>query len=227
MNHVAAIIVAGGSGSRMGSKIKKQYLKIQDKEILAHTVECFNAMPEIHQIIVVTAKEDIEYVDTLLKKTYHLNKVKDIVEGGKERQDSVYEGIKCISDEVKYVIVHDGARPLITKEVILKALNKAYEHKASIVAVPVKDTIKVVNSNKEVEDTPRRETLWSVQTPQIFEKELIIEAYTQAKMQGIAATDDSMLVEALGVSVYVVEGEYTNIKITTPEDLIMAENILK
>lgn len=227
MKYVSAIIVAGGSGSRMGTKTKKQYLKIHNKEILAHTVECFNSMPEIQEIIVVTGKEDIQYVDKLLKQHYKFDKVKSIVEGGRERQDSVYNGIKQADSQAEYLIIHDGARPLITKEVILKGLDKAYEHKASIVAVPVKDTIKIINSDGKVETTPKRDTLWSVQTPQTFEKKLILEAYKEAYEKHIQATDDSMLVEALGVPVYIVEGEYTNIKITTPEDLIMAENILK
>lgn len=227
MKYVSAIIVAGGTGSRMGTKTKKQYLKIHDKEILAHTVECFNTMPEIQEVIVVTGKEEVEYVEELLKQRYRFNKVRHIVPGGKERQDSVYNGIKQVDSQAEYLVIHDGARPLITREVILKGLYKAYEYKASIVAVPVKDTVKVINSDGKVEATPKRETLWSVQTPQTFERRLIVEAHKNAYEKRIKATDDSMLVEALGVPVYIVEGEYTNIKITTPEDLIMAENVLK
>lgn len=226
MKYISAIIVAGGNGSRMGMPTKKQYLKIKDKEILVHTVERFNNMPEIQEIIVVTGKEDIPYVEKLLKQDYKLDKVVCIVEGGRERQDSVYNGIQAVNERAQYLIIHDGARPLITSAVILRGLDMAYATKASIVAVPVKDTIKIVNKEGQVESTPARELLWSIQTPQIFEKKLIVQAHEYAKVHGIKATDDSMLVEAIGTPVYIVEGDYTNIKITTPEDLIMAENMI-
>ncbi|MBS5799749.1 MAG: 2-C-methyl-D-erythritol 4-phosphate cytidylyltransferase [Clostridiales bacterium] len=226
MKYISAIVVAGGSGSRMGTSTKKQYLKIKDKEILVYTVECFQNMPEIQEIVVVTGKEDITYVEKLLKDTYKLNKVSYIVAGGKERQDSVYNGIQAVDEKSDYLVIHDGARPLITKEVVRAGLDMAYAHRASIIAVPVKDTIKLVSKDGKVEDTPDRSSLWSVQTPQIFEKELIIHAHEYAKEHGLSVTDDSMLVEAIGVPVYIVEGEYTNIKITTPEDLIIAEKML-
>ena len=226
MKYISAIVVAGGSGSRMGTSTKKQYLKIKDKEILVYTVECFQNMPEIQEIVVVTGKEDITYVEKLLKDTYKLNKVSYIVAGGKERQDSVYNGIQAADEKSDYLVIHDGARPLITKEVVRAGLDMAYAHRASIIAVPVKDTIKLVSKDGKVEATPDRSSLWSVQTPQIFEKELIIHAHEYAKEHGLSVTDDSMLVEAIGVPVYIVEGEYTNIKITTPEDLIIAEKML-
>ena len=226
MKYISAIVVAGGSGSRMGTSTKKPYLKIKDKEILVYTVECFQNMPEIQEIVVVTGKEDITYVEKLLKDTYKLNKVSYIVAGGKERQDSVYNGIQAADEKSDYLVIHDGARPLITKEVVRAGLDMAYAHRASIIAVPVKDTIKLVSKDGKVEDTPDRSSLWSVQTPQIFEKELIIHAHEYAKEHGLSVTDDSMLVEAIGVPVYIVEGEYTNIKITTPEDLIIAEKML-
>ncbi|MBU3812603.1 MAG: 2-C-methyl-D-erythritol 4-phosphate cytidylyltransferase [Candidatus Niameybacter stercoravium] len=226
MKYISAIIVAGGSGSRMGTSTKKQYLKIKDKEILVYTVECFQNMPEIQEIIVVTGKEDIAYVEQLLKDTYKLDKVSCIVAGGKERQDSVYNGIQAADEKSDYLVIHDGARPLITKETVRAGLDMAYANRASIIAVPVKDTIKIVSKEGKVEATPDRSSLWSVQTPQIFEKELIIQAHEYAKEHGLSVTDDSMLVEAIGVPVYIVEGAYTNIKITTPEDLIIAEKML-
>lgn len=226
MKYISAIIVAGGSGSRMETSTKKQYLKIKDKEILVYTVECFQNMPEIQEIVVVTGKEDIAYVEKLLKDTYKLNKVSYIVAGGKERQDSVYNGIQAADEKSDYLVIHDGARPLVTEEVVRAGLDMAYTHRASIIAVPVKDTIKLVSKDGKVEATPDRSSLWSVQTPQIFEKELIIHAHEYAKEHELSVTDDSMLVEAIGVPVYIVEGEYTNIKITTPEDLIIAEKML-
>ena len=226
MKYVSAIIVAGGSGSRMGTRTKKQYLKIKDKEILVYAVECFEKMPEIQEIIVVTGKEECSYVEHLLRDTYKLSKVRAVVAGGKERQDSVFNGIQVVNNKADYVVIHDGARPLITEEVVRAGLNTAYMQRASIIAVPVKDTIKVVNKEGKVETTPDRNTLWSIQTPQIFERELITYAHQYAKEHGLSATDDSMLVEAIGVPVYITEGHYTNIKITTPEDMIIAERML-
>lgn len=226
MNKVAAVIVAGGSGSRMGTKVKKQYLKLKDKEILVHTVERFSTITMIEEIIVVTGQEDIEYVTKLLKEDYKLEKVKKVVAGGKERQDSCYNGIQSVSNHIDYIMIHDGARPLISKKCILDSIEKVKEHKACIVAVPVKDTIKQADDAGKVIHTPKRETLWSVQTPQTFERNLIIQAYEAACNNHIIATDDSMIVEAMGHPVYIVQGEYTNIKITTPEDLLLAERLL-
>lgn len=226
MKKVSAIIVAGGSGTRMGTKIKKQYLKLNEKEIIAHTVERFETLKNIEEIIVVTSKEDLNYVEKLLKEDYKYKKIKHIVAGGKERQDSVYNGLAYVGETIDYVLIHDGARPFITHETIEKALAKTFEKKACIVAVPVKDTIKKINKEKVVEETPNRETLWSVQTPQIFEKNLIQKAYEQGRQKRLHVTDDSMLVEALGEKVYIVEGEYTNIKITTPEDLVIAKQFI-
>lgn len=156
MKYISAIIVAGGSGSRMGTSTKKQYLKIKDKEILVYTVECFQNMPEIQEIVVVTGKEDIAYVEKLLKDTYKLNKVSYIVAGGKERQDSVYNGIQAADEKSDYLVIHDGARPLVTEEVVRAGLDMAYTHRASIIAVPVKDTIKLVSKDGKVEATPDR-----------------------------------------------------------------------
>ena len=226
MKYVSAIIVAGGSGSRMGTRTKKQYLKIKGKEILVYAVECFEKMPEIQEIIVVTGKEECSAVEHLLKETYKLDKVCRVVAGGKERQDSVFNGMQVVNDKAEYVVIHDAARPLITEESVRAGLNTAYMNKATVIAVPVKDTIKVVDQDGKVRNTPDRNTLWSVQTPQIFEKELIMYAHQYAKEHGLSVTDDSMLVEAIGVPVYITEGQYTNIKITTPEDMIIAERLL-
>lgn len=227
MNKIAIIIVAGGSGKRMGTSIKKQFIKLKDKEVLAYTIEAFNKLDEISEIIVVTGAEDIPKVEKEIVQTYHLNKVSKVVAGGAERQDSVYNGLMAVSDEVNYVMIHDGARPFVSKEVIQKAIQKTIECDATIVAVPVKDTIKIINTESQiVEETPDRQKLWSVQTPQSFKKQLLEAAYKEANQKGLQVTDDSMIVEAYGKKVSVVLGEYTNIKITTPEDLITGESIL-
>lgn len=226
MNEVAAIIVAGGSGKRMGMNIKKQFIELNKKPILAHTIEAFNKCKVIDEIIVVVGKEDKEKVKTEIINRYGYHKVTQIVEGGTERQDSVYNGLMAVKDEIQYVMIHDGARPFISEEIVEKSLSMTKEKQATVVAVPVKDTIKVVNEECEVEDTPMRSTLWSVQTPQSFKKGLLIEAYAYAKERNLTVTDDSMLVEAYGKKVYVVEGDYNNIKITTPEDLVLGQAIL-
>lgn len=226
MDKVAAVIVAGGSGKRMGMKIKKQFIELEGKAILAHTIEAFNKCKVIDEIIVVVGKEDIAKVKTEIVSRYGYDKVIQIIEGGTERQESVYNGLMAVAKEVQYVMIHDGARPFISQEILEKALIMTKEKHATVVAVPVKDTIKVVNEALEVEATPNRSTLWSVQTPQSFKKELLIKAYDYAKEKSLIVTDDSMLVEAYGKKVHVVEGDYNNIKITTSEDLVLGQAIL-
>lgn len=228
MEKVAAIIVAGGSGKRMGTATKKQYILLEGKEVLAHTIKVFNDLKEIDEVILVVGKEDIDKVRTGIVEKYGYSKVSKIVAGGAERQDSVYNGLMATDEKVTYVMIHDGARPFVTAETLKVALKVTKEKKATVVAVPVKDTIKLVNKEMmAVEETPERERLWSVQTPQSFEKQLLLCAYAYAKENQLKVTDDSMIVEAYGNTVQVVMGEYTNIKITTPEDLAIGESILK
>lgn len=227
MDKVAAVIVAGGSGRRMGMNVKKQFIELDGKATLAHTIEAFNKCKVIDEIIVVVGKEDKGKVKSEIVKRYGYNKVTKIVEGGTERQDSVYNGLMAVAEDAEYVMIHDGARPFISEEILEKALRMTKEKHATVVAVPVKDTIKVVNGELQVEGTPNRSTLWSVQTPQSFKKELLINAYVYAKEKSLIVTDDSMLVEAYGKRVYVVEGDYNNIKITTSEDLVLGQAILR
>lgn len=227
MSHITAIIVAGGSGKRMGTAVKKQYIELAGKPILAHTIAAFQSCEQVDEIVVVVGEEDKEKVKEEIVKREGFSKVKAIVAGGKERQDSVYNGLQEVSTQTQYVMVHDGARPFVTEEILKKAIEVVKETKAVVVAVPVKDTIKrVATQTAEVIETPHRETLWAVQTPQCFEKTLLLEAYKDATEKKRQVTDDSMLVEALGVKVKVVRGEYTNIKVTTPEDLLLGEGIL-
>lgn len=226
MDKVAAVIVAGGSGRRMGMNIKKQFIELEGKAILAHTIEAFNKCKVVDEIVVVVGKEDIDKVRTEIVSRYGYDKVIQIIEGGTERQESVYNGLMAVSKDVQYVMIHDGARPFISQVILEKALIMTKEKYATVVAVPVKDTIKIVNGEFEVEATPSRSTLWSVQTPQSFKKELLINAYTYAKEKSLIVTDDSMLVEAYGKKVHVVEGDYNNIKITTSEDLVLGQAIL-
>ncbi len=227
MGKVTAIIVAAGSGKRMGTSCSKQFILLEQKEILAHTLDKFNKCPCVDSIIVVIAPSDREKVQKEICDKYGYHKVTKLIDGGKERQDSVYNGLLSVDDQTDFVIVHDGARPFVTHDIIINCLEIAKKHGASIVAVPVKDTIKVCNDiTHKVERTPDRKTLWNIQTPQIFSYKLLVDAYHYAYQNNIQATDDSMLVEHMGHEVYLSNGAYTNIKITTQEDLIVAERIL-
>lgn len=226
MSKNIAVIVAAGQGSRMGTKVNKQYLNLLDKPVLAHTLEVFEKHSLIDGIIVVTRQDEISLCLNEVILHYQLKKVINVTAGGKERQDSVYQGLKALSSQCELVVVHDGARPLITPEIISKVLATAQQEEAAIVAVPVKDTIKKA-VNGFVSETILREQLWAAQTPQVFTKEVIFQAYLNAYEKGVYGTDDASLVELLGKKVQIVPGIYENIKITTPEDLDIGEAILR
>lgn len=221
------IIPAAGKGKRMNNKTSKQYIELEHKPILAYTIDAFEKCDEIDNIILVVGKNEIGYVRKEIVEKYNFNKIIALIEGGKERQDSVYEGIKRLPSGTDVVLIHDGARPFIDNEVIKKAIINAYEYSACVVGVKVKDTIKVVDNDNYIVDTPNRNALWSIQTPQAFKKDLITLVYDEAKNNRYSATDDSMLVEKFSdIKVKIVEGSYSNIKITTREDLIIAKSFL-
>lgn len=222
----SAIIVAAGKGRRMGRDYNKQYIVLGDKPMLAHTINVFEENKLIDEIILVVGKDEIGFVNEDIVKKYKFKKISNVVEGGAQRQDSVYNGLKAVDNECSIVLIHDGARPFVTNNIIEEGINIAKNVDACIVAVPVKDTIKVVNTDMYVADTPNRETLWSVQTPQIFKYKLLMNAYENLQHNQVNITDDAMLVESLGHKVKIIDGSYENIKITTPEDLILGEGIL-
>ncbi|MGA9173386.1 MAG: 2-C-methyl-D-erythritol 4-phosphate cytidylyltransferase [Thermoactinomyces sp.] len=219
---VGVVIPAAGQGKRMGTKESKQFLLFHDRPVLLHTLHIFETHPEIDEIVIVTKETEIERIKKWIKQD-GMTKVTDVVAGGKERQHSVYEGLKRLTSE--WVLVHDAVRPFVSKETISRLLAEVYQHQAAILAVPVKDTVKVVNQSQIVERTPDRRRLWAVQTPQAFRRDQLLRAHELGRERRLPATDDSMLVEALGIDVKVVEGEYTNIKLTTPDDFILAEAI--
>ncbi|MGL4737268.1 MAG: 2-C-methyl-D-erythritol 4-phosphate cytidylyltransferase [Cellulosilyticaceae bacterium] len=221
------IIVAGGKGTRIGGQTKKQYLTLGGKEILAHTIEAFEHAQVIDEMIVVVGAEDLNYVKEDIVEKYGYTKVTAIVAGGKERKDSVWNGICELEERVDYIMVHDGARPFIKEEQINACLESAMKEGAALIAVPVKDTIKQVGPQGLVVGTPERSTLWAVQTPQTFERKLLTKAHLHGQRENLEATDDGMLVEAIGHGVWVVEGDYTNIKITTPEDLVIGDIFIR
>jgi 2-C-methyl-D-erythritol 4-phosphate cytidylyltransferase/2-C-methyl-D-erythritol 2,4-cyclodiphosphate synthase len=221
MEKVGAIIVAAGKSERMGG-VEKIFALIDGKPLLAHSVETFQQSPTVDSIVIVLAKDKVGIGLDLARK-YHWSKVVAVCPGGTRRQDSVSEGFKHLG-KVDWVMIHDGARPCVTQDIIERGLEAARESDAAIPAMPVADTIKVVSSDSYVKDTPPRDKLWSVQTPQVFRFDIISEAHRKAKGN---VTDDASMVESLGHKVKVFKGSYTNIKVTTPEDLIITEAIIR
>ena len=229
MSRVVCVMLAGGKGKRMGTKVSKQYLLLDEKPVLFYSLKAFEEF--VDEIIVVAAKGEEEYCKENIVDKYGIEKVSAVVTGGAERYLSVYEGLKAIkkADNETYVLIHDGARPFISGKVIKAAIEKVKETGACIVAVPSKDTVKIGNIDNMVESTPDRRNVWLVQTPQAFEYENIFEAYKKAIASGRDdITDDSMVMESFGEKkIYFVEGDYDNIKLTTPEDLTHGMAILR
>lgn len=224
MGNFGAVIVAAGKGTRMGTRESKQYLALEGKPIIVHTLEVFSQIPWLQEIVLVTGREDVPRCQTWIQD-YGLDKVSAVIPGGSERQQSVYEGIKQISSE--WVMIHDGVRPFVTQEEIESCRDAAIRQGASVLGVPVKDTIKQVNGKGQITGTPDRQSLWAVQTPQAFRLSDLRLAHESAAKDGFTGTDDAMLMERAGYPVTVVEGKYSNIKITTPEDLEYAAFLQK
>lgn len=214
---ICAIIVAAGSSERMNG-IDKIFAPLAGKPVLAWTVDAFQDSPSVDSIVIVVSKQNMERTRQLSVER-NWSKVADVCAGGEKRQDSVAEGLKCLPD-CEWVIVHDGARPLVTVDLIERGLEAARETGSAVAAVPVTDTIKMALENMIVQGTPPRKSLWAVQTPQVFRFDIIKAAYRQAKYD---VTDDATLVEKAGYKVKLYMGSYDNIKITTPEDLAIAE----
>ncbi len=221
----AVIIPAAGSGKRMGGGIPKQYGNLGGMSILARTVKAFADLKEIHQILIVTNEDYLDQCKTELDDLGLMSKVREILPGGQERQDSIYKAIQRLPEDVELVLVHDGVRPFVTKELILRTIEMTRLHGAGVAAVPVKDTIKTVENNLLTKTLDRR-SLYSVQTPQGFHKDILVRAYDDAYQKNYYGTDDAFLVEKIGKKVYVVKGDYNNIKITTMEDIVFGEAIL-
>lgn len=220
------VIVAAGTGSRMNMGINKQFIKLEGKEIIAYTIEKFYNNSNIEDIVVVVKEDESEFFKKEILDKYNFKNVK-IAYGGKERQDSVYNGLKLLDEKCDAVLIHDGARPFVSDKIIDKSIEEAKEHKAIVVGVPVKDTIKVIDNDKNIVDTPNRSVLWAVQTPQTFDYNILIDAYKDAFKNKFYGTDDAMLVERIGYKVKMLEGSYNNIKITTQEDLNIGSQILR
>ncbi|MBM6828357.1 2-C-methyl-D-erythritol 4-phosphate cytidylyltransferase [Anaerotignum lactatifermentans] len=224
--YCTAVIMAAGKGKRMGTDISKQFLPVCGKEILAWTVEKFEASPSVDEIILMAGKEGREEVQELCDR-YGWKKIRQVALGGKERQDSVANGLELLSAQTEVVLIHDGVRPFVTEEMIRESIEGALSYGGCVIGVPAKDTIKVCDKNQMAVETPERSTLWQIQTPQTFQRELICRAYEKAKADGFLGTDDASVAEHMGRQVYVAKGDYRNIKITTKEDLVIAEAFIR
>lgn len=227
-NRIGAVILAGGQGRRMQSQVQKQYMLLGGRPLIAYALEVFENSP-VDEIVLVSGAGEEDYVRREIIEPMGLKKVAAVVTGGKERFHSVYEGLKALK-ACDYVLIHDGARPMVTKEIIESAIEGAAAEGACVVGMPVKDTIKVSDAKGYAVDTPDRRLLWQIQTPQAFSYPLVKGAYdtlmeNEALQHGI--TDDAMVVEACTAArAKLVEGSYENLKITTPEDLVVAEALL-
>jgi 2-C-methyl-D-erythritol 4-phosphate cytidylyltransferase len=224
MQKYHVVIPAAGQGKRMNAGKNKQFLMIDHVPLLIHTLRVFEEDLLCSEIVLAVNEQEVETIHQLVKK-YRITKVKKVVVGGKERQQSVYEGLKQIQGN-PVVLIHDGARPFIRMETIHQLIVKTNEEGAAVVAVPVKDTIKQVHYN-QITATVDRSSLWSIQTPQAFHLDEIKHAHSVAEKENLKGTDDASLLEHLNRPITIVRGDYENIKITTPEDLLFAEAIIK
>ena len=222
---VSVIFPAAGAGRRMKADRNKVLLELSGVPILLRTLRRFSAVPAVAELIVVVAKDEIAFVEGMLEKAQGL-KPWCVVQGGAERQYSIANGMAHLAADADIVLVHDAARPLVSLAAIEAVISAAREKGAAIAAVRAKNTIKVVGEDGRVEATPARASLWEVQTPQGFRREILQRAYEKAAQDGFLGTDDASLVERIGEAVFVVESDYGNLKITTPEDLWMAEALL-
>ena len=227
MTKVTAIVPAAGRGRRMATKLAKPYLILNGKPILVHTLQALENISLIEKIIVVVSAPDRPVCQRKIIDKYSFKKVKDVVEGGTSRTQSVYNGLKRVDPQCKLVLIHDGIRPFITEQTVKQLVKQADIFGAAISAVPAVSAIKEINKDMFVRKTLSRDKLWMIQTPQVFKRELIYQAYQKADRNQTVAVDDAVLVEQIGTKVKVIRGETDNIKITTPEDLIVAEMILK
>lgn len=229
--HCTAVVLAAGRGRRMGTQTAKQYLELKGKPILAYAMEVFEQSEVIDDILLMTDEAHVDYCKKEICEKYGIKKVSAVAPGGKERYESVWKAL-CILKERRqagYVMIHDGARPFLTGDILERVYKQVQVQRACVVGMPVKDTIKLINKEGQIINSPDRSLVWQAQTPQAFALPLIIEAFEkQMKEDCSHVTDDAMVVEKqMGIPVYMVEGSYRNIKITTPEDLVIAQALLK
>lgn len=220
----SVVIPAAGQGKRMKLNKNKQFLVLEEKPVIIHTLEVFQMDSWCEEIIIVANSTEVEQIKELIS-TYEMTKVNKIVPGGNERQNSVYNGLKVV-EKAEIILIHDGARPFVTEELIHKLVLVAQKKDAAILAVPIKDTVKE-SDGIEILHTVDRSRLWSAQTPQAFKSEVILQAHEWADKNQFIGTDDASLLEQLQKGVSIVLGDYFNIKLTTPEDIVFAQSIMR
>ena len=224
---VIAIIPSAGKGKRMDHATPKHFIQLEDRPVLAYTLEAFEKCPDVNHILLVVRKGEEEYCLHEVVERYGFKKVLRIVIGGERRQDSVYHALNVLDEDTDIVVVHDGVRPFVHPELISESIRQAMTADGAVAAVPVKDTLKEVTPDRFIKGTPKRESLWQAQTPQTFKKSIIEEAFIRAYNDNYYGTDESSLIERMGKKVKIIEGSYENIKITTKEDLIHGEFLLR
>ena len=227
MEKITAVVLAAGAGKRMHSDVHKQYMMLAGRPVLFYALQAF-AESAVTDIVVVVGAGEIDYCRKEIVEKYHIQKVCAVVEGGRERYHSVYEGLKA-ADGSDYVLIHDGARPLVSADIIKRSMQAVKEYRACVAGMPGKDTIKIADEDGYAKLTPERSKVWQIQTPQSFSYPLVYEAYRKMLAdEDSAITDDAMVVERMtNQPVKLIEGNYRNIKITTPEDMLIAEMYLK
>jgi len=227
--HVTAIVLAAGEGRRIGGDVSKAYLPIAGRPLVLRTLDRMFAAKTVEKVILVIAANEFERCNAMLRADSVLRSRPCVLQsGGATRQQSAKRGLEKIGAETDIVIIHDGARPFVSAALIDRLVEAAAERGAVVVGLPVRDTIKVVGSDRLIQSTPERRALWEIQTPQVFKRELIVAAHdAAAEKNGVEATDDAMVVERFGKPVYVLEGERTNFKITLPEDVWLAEMMIR
>lgn len=226
-DNLKVVIAAAGSGSRMGREINKQYRLLLSRPVLAYSIEVFDSYPQVDEIVVVAHPDEIDYCQCEVIERYGFKKVHKVIAGGLKRQDSVWKGLKSLSPDTPYVAVHDGARPLVSSQLMDRLLEAVMKWGAAIPGIMARDTMKTVDRDGFVEKTLDRTTVSLIQTPQVFHYEKLVKAYEYAYRDGLSATDDSSLYEIYMGRVKVVPGEANNIKMTFVEDMLIAEELLR
>jgi len=224
---VAAIIVAAGSGIRMQDAMRKQYMLLSGIPILGHTLRVFDECDMIDEMILVIPKDDVDYCNEKIISPLKLHKKIQLIDGGIERCDSVYNGLMAVDKKTDIVVIHDGVRPFIHTDQIKKCIDEAIKSGACILGIPAHDTVKYVDASGNIIKTLERNSLQLAQTPQVFKYDIILEAHQCAKKDGFVSNDDAQLVERIGKDVRVIKGSRLNIKITEKDDLILAQALLK
>lgn len=227
VDNLRVVVAAAGKGSRMGSSTNKQYMLLKGRPVLSYSLDFFEGLGAVSQIVVVCAPAEVEYCNNEIVKRFGFSKVKAVVPGGRERQDSVWAGLQQLGDDTDLVAVHDGARPLLSLEMLTRLLTEAKEWGAAIPGTPSKDTVKLGDRDGFVRQTLDRTAVYAIQTPQVFNYSELVIAYRAAREEQFLGTDDASLFERYIGRVKIVPGDYNNIKITTPADMIVAEALLR